>query len=275
MRRRQMRWWQWTTSCRCCTRWRASPAAPPLPLWRKLCWKGWPGRVAARQPPWWRLCARHPRPRDASWPPRSGRRRWPPWACNSWRGPAASWRQYRRSCRRSWRPWGRTARDRWPAWCARRATCPIPPSSLAAYCFCKKMPAVEAGGSSPPAAAVLDKVHSTVSHYNLIHVSCHAAARRADAAATRLQEGVGGRFPPQRQYSRQQPPPGEGPWGTGGSLRGGGPRLLGQFEPGSGERYLPQGSGAQSLRHWRHTRLRSGGRCGTPAVPICAGPLLL
>lgn len=25
-------------------------------------------------------------------------------------------------------------------------------------------------------------MHSTVSHYNLIHVSCHVAARRADAA---------------------------------------------------------------------------------------------
>ena len=51
--------------------------------------------------------------------------------------------------------------------------------------FCKRLATAEAGGSAPTEGLALPRsaghVLSTVSHFNLIHVKCHAAARRADS----------------------------------------------------------------------------------------------
>lgn len=56
---------------------------------------------------------------------------------------------------------------------------------LGAYVFCKRLGAAEAGSAAPPEGLALPRsaghVLSTVSHFNLIHVKCHAAARRADS----------------------------------------------------------------------------------------------
>lgn len=61
-----------------------------------------------------------------------------------------------------------------------------PAELLAAYVFCKRLSAAEAGGAAPLEGLALPRaagfVLSSVSHFNLIHVKCHAAARRADAA---------------------------------------------------------------------------------------------
>ena len=56
---------------------------------------------------------------------------------------------------------------------------------LGAYVFCKRLGAAEAGGAAPTEGLTLPRsaghVLSTVSHFNLIHVKCHDAARRADS----------------------------------------------------------------------------------------------
>ncbi len=56
---------------------------------------------------------------------------------------------------------------------------------LGAYVFCKRLGGAEAGGAAPTEGLALPRsaghVLSTVSHFNLIHVKCHAAARRADS----------------------------------------------------------------------------------------------
>lgn len=61
-----------------------------------------------------------------------------------------------------------------------------PGELLAAYVFCKRLSAAEAGGAAPLEGLALPRsagfVLSSVSHFNLIHVKCHVAARRADAA---------------------------------------------------------------------------------------------
>ncbi|KAK9817780.1 hypothetical protein WJX72_002069 [[Myrmecia] bisecta] len=55
-----------------------------------------------------------------------------------------------------------------------------PADLLAAYCYCKRVPTSQVPGFTQPANTT-GQLHCTVSHFNLIHVSCHAAARRADA----------------------------------------------------------------------------------------------
>ena len=56
---------------------------------------------------------------------------------------------------------------------------------LGAYVFCKRLGAAEAGGAVPTEGLTLPRsaghVLSTVSHFNLIHIKCHEAARRADS----------------------------------------------------------------------------------------------
>lgn len=52
---------------------------------------------------------------------------------------------------------------------------------MAAYCFCKAVPATDAPGACAPGFAH-SQIFSTVSHFNLIHISCHSAAKSADAA---------------------------------------------------------------------------------------------
>jgi E3 ubiquitin-protein ligase UBR4 len=59
-----------------------------------------------------------------------------------------------------------------------------PESLLAAYVYCRRVSAAEADGAAPTDGCGLGRVqlHATTTHFNLIHISCHAAARRADAA---------------------------------------------------------------------------------------------
>lgn len=56
-----------------------------------------------------------------------------------------------------------------------------PDDLLAVYCFCKALPAGDEPGCTPPGYAHA-QLFSTVSHFNLIHMSCHVAAKAADAA---------------------------------------------------------------------------------------------
>ena len=61
-----------------------------------------------------------------------------------------------------------------------------PSELLAAYVFCKRLTVAEAGGAAPLEALAAPRsagfVLSSVSHFSLIHIKCHMAARRADAA---------------------------------------------------------------------------------------------
>jgi len=59
-----------------------------------------------------------------------------------------------------------------------------PAELLGVYCFCKRTPAPmrRPGTAGSPAGARPGPLYSTVSHFNLIHLACHGAARRADAA---------------------------------------------------------------------------------------------
>lgn len=73
-----------------------------------------------------------------------------------------------------------------------------PTELLGVYCFCKRVPGGPGGGGGggssserprsglPPRPSSSSgggqSCYSTVSHFNLIHISCHAAARRADSA---------------------------------------------------------------------------------------------
>uniref|UniRef100_A0A7S1X4P1 E3 ubiquitin ligase UBR4 C-terminal domain-containing protein n=1 Tax=Tetraselmis chuii TaxID=63592 RepID=A0A7S1X4P1_9CHLO len=60
-----------------------------------------------------------------------------------------------------------------------------PSSLLGVYCFCKRTsapPSRRSGTGVPSTRGGSGVQYSTVSHFNLIHISCHAAARRADSA---------------------------------------------------------------------------------------------
>lgn len=56
-----------------------------------------------------------------------------------------------------------------------------PSQLLGAYCYCRAATANEYPGCAPPTSS-LPSFFTTVSHFNLIHVGCHEAARAADAA---------------------------------------------------------------------------------------------
>jgi E3 ubiquitin-protein ligase UBR4 len=57
-----------------------------------------------------------------------------------------------------------------------------PATLLGCYCFCRVAAAVEWPGCAPPWGTPYDLLFTTVSHFNLIHVNCHAAAKAADAS---------------------------------------------------------------------------------------------
>jgi hypothetical protein len=56
-----------------------------------------------------------------------------------------------------------------------------PSSLLGCYCFTRVAPAAEWPGCAPPWGTPHDLLFTTVSHFNLIHIACHAAAKAADA----------------------------------------------------------------------------------------------
>jgi E3 ubiquitin-protein ligase UBR4 len=57
-----------------------------------------------------------------------------------------------------------------------------PATLLGCYCFCRVAAAAEWPGCAPPWGTPHNLLLSTVSHFNLIHISCHAAAKAADAS---------------------------------------------------------------------------------------------
>jgi len=57
-----------------------------------------------------------------------------------------------------------------------------PATLLGCYCFCRVAAAAEWPGCAPPWGTPYDLLLTTVSHFNLIHVNCHAAAKAADAS---------------------------------------------------------------------------------------------
>lgn len=57
-----------------------------------------------------------------------------------------------------------------------------PTTLLGCYCFCRVAAAAEWPGCGPPWGTPHDLLLTTVSHFNLIHVNCHAAAKAADAS---------------------------------------------------------------------------------------------
>ena len=57
-----------------------------------------------------------------------------------------------------------------------------PATLLGCYCFCRVAAAVEWPGCAPPWGTPHALLFTTVSHFNLIHVNCHAAAKAADAS---------------------------------------------------------------------------------------------
>jgi hypothetical protein len=57
-----------------------------------------------------------------------------------------------------------------------------PGTLLGCYCYCRVAAAAEWPGCSPPWSTPYDLLYTSVSHFNLIHVNCHAAAKAADAS---------------------------------------------------------------------------------------------
>jgi E3 ubiquitin-protein ligase UBR4 len=57
-----------------------------------------------------------------------------------------------------------------------------PTTLLGCYCFCMVAAAAEWPGCGPPWGTPHDLLLTTVSHFNLIHTQCHAAAKAADAS---------------------------------------------------------------------------------------------
>jgi hypothetical protein len=64
----------------------------------------------------------------------------------------------------------------------REGYCLQPSTLLGCYCYCRVAAAAEWPGCSPPWSTPYDLLFTTVSHFNLIHVSCHAAAKAADSS---------------------------------------------------------------------------------------------
>ncbi|KAK9812313.1 hypothetical protein WJX73_001476 [Symbiochloris irregularis] len=55
-------------------------------------------------------------------------------------------------------------------------------SLMAAYVYCSRQPAMRCMPCTPPGTTSTAQVQGVVSHWNLIHVSCHEAARKADSS---------------------------------------------------------------------------------------------
>jgi hypothetical protein len=64
----------------------------------------------------------------------------------------------------------------------REGYCLQPSTLLGCYCYCRVAAAAEWPGCSPPWSTPYDLLLTSVSHFNLIHVNCHAAAKAADAS---------------------------------------------------------------------------------------------
>ncbi|KAF6258322.1 E3 ubiquitin-protein ligase UBR4-domain-containing protein [Scenedesmus sp. NREL 46B-D3] len=64
----------------------------------------------------------------------------------------------------------------------REGYCLQPGALLGCYCYCRVAAAAEWPGCSPPWGTPYDLLFTSVSHFNLIHVDCHAAAKAADAS---------------------------------------------------------------------------------------------
>jgi hypothetical protein len=64
----------------------------------------------------------------------------------------------------------------------REGYCLQPSTLLGCYCYCRVAAAAEWPGCSPPWSTPYDLLFTSVSHFNLIHVSCHAAAKAADSS---------------------------------------------------------------------------------------------
>eukprot|EP00775_Hariotina_reticulata_P010845 gene10845-11000_t len=57
-----------------------------------------------------------------------------------------------------------------------------PGALLGCYAYCRVAAAADWPGCSPPWGTPSDLLFTTVSHFNVIHVACHAAAKAADAS---------------------------------------------------------------------------------------------
>jgi hypothetical protein len=57
-----------------------------------------------------------------------------------------------------------------------------PAALLGVYCYTRVAPAAEWPGCAPPWGTPFDLLFTSVSHFNVIHVACHAAAKAADAS---------------------------------------------------------------------------------------------
>lgn len=57
-----------------------------------------------------------------------------------------------------------------------------PTTLLGCYCYCRVAAAAEWPGCCPPWSTPYDLIFTSVSHFNVIHINCHAAAKAADAS---------------------------------------------------------------------------------------------